>query len=95
MSISRLEQETIINYNEEEKTATVYTFNRGLKAKLAKLAAERPEDCVLSEDYANGSQTYTVPKRWIKVSPPRKVSEEQKKAAAERMAAWRASRNQN
>lgn len=45
MSLSLCEQETIINFNEEEKTASVYTHNKALIRKLDKLAQERPGDC--------------------------------------------------
>lgn len=31
MELSRYEQETIINYNEAEKTAAVYTHNKSLR----------------------------------------------------------------
>lgn len=44
MSISRLEQETIINFNEAEPTASIYTHNGALKRRLEKLAKERPAD---------------------------------------------------
>ena len=48
MNMARYEQETIINFNEEEKTAGIYTHNKILRQKLAVLARDRPEDCRLS-----------------------------------------------
>ena len=36
MNLSLYEQETIINYNEEEATASIYTHNRALIRKLDK-----------------------------------------------------------
>lgn len=77
MQYSRLEQETIINFNEEEGTARVYTFNRALQNRLARLAADRPEDCRVDPDERlsiDGAMAYIVPKKWIKVSPPRQFS---------------------
>ena len=47
MNMARYEQETIINFNEEEKTAGIYTHNKVLRQKLAALARDRPEDCRL------------------------------------------------
>ena len=44
MTISRLEQETIIGFNEAEATASVYTHNGALKRKLEKLAKEEDDD---------------------------------------------------
>ena len=45
MELSFYERETIINYNEGEPTASVYTHNKALRRTLDKLAQERPEDC--------------------------------------------------
>ena len=47
MNMARYEQETIISFNEEEKTAGIYTHNKILCQKLAALARDRPEDCRL------------------------------------------------
>lgn len=55
MSISRLEQETIIGFNEAEATASVYTHNGALKRKLEKLARERPADVQLSRRFSEGA----------------------------------------
>lgn len=33
--LSRYEKETVINWNEAEKLASIYTFNAGLKRRLA------------------------------------------------------------
>ena len=48
MNLSLYEQETIINYNEEEATASIYTHNRALIRKLDKFAQERPQECVVA-----------------------------------------------
>ena len=42
MSLSRMEQETIINFNEAEPTATIYTHNPALRRKLELLCEQRP-----------------------------------------------------
>ena len=92
MKLTRAEQETIISYNEEEQTASVYTYNAALRRKLDCLAQERPEECRLERSAHDGQAVeYIVPKRWIKVNPPRRVSftEEQRRASAERLAAAR------
>ena len=47
MNMARYEQETIISFNEEEKTAGIYTHNKVLRQKLEALARDRPEDCRL------------------------------------------------
>ena len=79
------ERETIISYNEAEKTANIHTHNKPLRRKLEKLAADRPEECRLekvSQFYE--AVDYTVPKAWVKIRPTRVLSEEQRTAMSER-----------
>ena len=76
------EKETTINYNEEEKEATVYTHNKKLKQKLARLAKEYPEQVRMERNYGYGAVSYFVPKSCIIVREP--YSEERRKAARER-----------
>ena len=85
MKISRLEQETIITFNEAEATATVYTHNAALTRKLEVLADQRPEDAKRGRSFPDGGREYIVPKRWVKVQPPRAYSEEQRAAMAARL----------
>ena len=54
MNMARYEQETIISFNEEEKTAGIYTHNKVLRQKLEALARDRPEDCSSSKCPAAG-----------------------------------------
>lgn len=84
MSISRLEQETIINFNESEPLATIYTHNGALKRKLAKLAEERPAEVRRSRSFPEGAEEYTIPKRWVKVNASRILTTEQKADIAAR-----------
>ena len=74
MDLSKYEQETIINYNEEERTASVYTHSRKLRSKLSKIAMEN-SDCQILKETDEHSE-FIVPKKWIKVSPPKKMSAE-------------------
>lgn len=79
MNLALQEQETIILFNEAEKTASVYTHNRAFLRKLEKLAQDRPEDCKLKRsDTESRVAEYIVPKRWIKINAPRQISEEEK-----------------
>ena len=78
LKVSKLEQETVVVYNEEESTATVYTHNKVLIRKLN-------EANVIGVQ--NGSaQQYIIPKSWVKVVPKRKkeLSDEQRKQLADR-----------
>lgn len=89
MSVSRLEQETIINFNEAEPMATIYTHNGALKRKLAKLAKERPADVRHSRSFPEGAEEYVVPKRWVRVNASRILSEAQREAALKNVNAAR------
>ena len=84
MRISRLEQETIINFNEAESTATVYTHNGALVRKLEGLADQRPDEAKRGRVFPDGGREYTIPKRWVKVNAGPMYTDEQRQAMAER-----------
>lgn len=85
---SKEERETIINFNEAAATASIYTHNRAIQNKLNKLREEYNIEVV---DAGDGWTEYLVPKKWVRVAPPRQVNytEEQRAAMAERLAATR------
>ncbi len=89
MKLTRYEMETIIVFNEEEKTASVSTFNKRIKRILDKCVEENNSDVSVNE---NGD--YTLPKSWIKIRPPRKMTEAQKEELRERGKRLFASRKQ-
>ena len=82
-NLTKYEQETIINYNNEEKTASIFTYDKSLIRKIDKRLAEYTEIEVVrrGDDFAE----YRLPKKWIKVGFPRQLSEEQRKEMANRM----------
>ena len=84
-TLSLYERETIINFNEAESTAGIYTLNVALRNKLLKLSQSEPDLKVIrrGEDMLE----VEVPKKWIKVSPPKKLSEEARRKMAERLLA--------
>lgn len=55
-----------------------------LKSKLMRYAQERPDEVKLMAENKDGSAFYHIPISYVKVSPPRKVSEAQREAAGER-----------
>ena len=42
---SKYEKETIVNFNEAEQEATIYTFNADLKRRLAEFSQKYPLLC--------------------------------------------------
>ena len=77
MTLSKIEQETIIIYNELEKTANIDTCNKALSKKLKALEQERPEEARFVREDSFGVR-YIVPKKWVKVNPGKVLTEEQK-----------------
>ena len=55
-----------------------------LKSKLMRYAQERPDEVKLMAENKDGSAFFHIPISYVKVSPPRKVSEKQREAAGER-----------
>lgn len=77
------ERETIINFNDGEKTASYYTLNDSKKRMLMKLKDERPNEVVIKEMPGGGLEA-VFPKDWVKVRPPRIMTDEQREKAVER-----------
>ena len=78
MKLSNYEKETIILFNEAEKTASVYTHNTALQEQLAALCGSHPERVRRTDDNGHGGLTYELPKKWLKITPPRELSPAQR-----------------
>ena len=64
------EQETIISWDNELDTASVYTYDQRIANKLKTLSERYPEHFVLLEKGPQRCVTYRVPKRCISIRPP-------------------------
>ncbi len=93
MSLTSVEKETIICFNEGEAMAEVFTYRPGLIRQLDGLAEERPTEAARVKANAEGGVTYTVPKTWIKIRPKRILTDEQREAAQARALHMRQSQN--
>lgn len=82
MKLSKYEQETIILYNEEEATASVYTHDPKLMEKLKRLSMKYPDKIYPERKEHPGAVSYIVPKSCVSVREP--YSDERRKAASER-----------
>lgn len=76
------ERETTVNYTDADTVATVMSYNAAMAARLKRLLAEHPDEVTLVWESEGGVEV-RVPKKWVRVSPPRKLSEEQLEAARE------------
>lgn len=84
MELTPYEKETIILFNEEIDTASVYTHNPKLIKKLKKLSEKYPDKIYETESgncNRSGSVSYIVPKVCVSVREP--YSEERRNAARE------------
>lgn len=84
MRLTRYEQETIIIFNAGEKMATVYTADPAVMRNLDSLVIGYPDTfkCIKVNDI---SKTYEMPKSVVTYRKPRKLSEEQRVAARNRL----------
>lgn len=74
MKLTNVERETIINFNEGEQTASIYTHNAAWIKHLLELCRTHPEQVRQTAADGWGGLTVELPKKWLKVSPPRKPS---------------------
>jgi len=88
MELSKLERESITLWNEAEEDAEIYTYNPALQRQLLELCRTRPDQVRQTASNGWGALTFVLPKKWLKVSPPRVLSPAQK-AVLDRMNAKR------
>ena len=81
--LSKYEKETIINWNEGEAEASIYTFNAPLKRRLAEFSRKYPLLCRLERSTPEGSVTYVLDKSRLSVRLVPPYSEERMAAARE------------
>lgn len=83
MKLKKCEKETIILFNEAEDSASIYTFNAGLRKRLAIFAKKYPGLCRLEQAFDQGGVTYVVDKSRlsIRLQPP--YSEERRQKASD------------
>ena len=80
--LSKYEKETIINWNEAENLASIYTFNASLKRRLADFSRKYPLLCRLERSTPEGSVTYVLDKSRLSIRLVPPYSEERKAAAS-------------
>lgn len=79
-----MNKENVIEFETGCKTATLSLTSRKHITKVKRAAEKHPEEVWIHEN-PDGSICAHVPISYIKISPPRQISEEQKLAAADRL----------
>ena len=77
--------ENVIEWLKDEKTATLSITQVRTITKVMRLSEERPEECKIIAANADGSIVAKVPVSWIKISPPKQFTEEQRKEMGNRL----------
>lgn len=77
--------ENCIEFCRDSEVATVCFSQRRYVTRIKNLAEKYPNECVIVDENYDGSVVAHVPTKWIKVSPPKQVSDEFKEAAGARM----------
>ena len=77
MALSRYERETVINYNEEESVANIFTASATMANKLKKIGELKTVD---------GGWEVEVPKAWVTIRPPKKMKPLTAEAKKKRLA---------
>jgi len=81
----RYPNENVIEWIKDSETATLSLTQGRTITRVMKLAESRPEECRIIAENKDGSICAKVPVGWIKISPVRKASEEQREGARRRM----------
>ena len=76
--LSGVERETIVLFNEAESTASVYTFNAALQRQLLEQQRLHPEQVTVTYQGSHGAVDFQIPKKWVKIVPPRVLSPAQR-----------------
>ena len=86
--LSLYERETIIMYNDQERTANVFSASPRVIKKLDELVKEYPDTYKVIKE-TNDSKTYECPKKMVFFRKPVVLTEEQRRVAAERLKEFR------
>ena len=84
-NLTKAEQETVINFDNELDTASIYTHDSRLIKKLWELRKQYPEQFVLEHREHGSGHGYTIPKRCVGIRLPysEKRREQQRQEAKE------------
>ena len=82
------EYENAIEFLNGQNTAAVTLHDRRLRNRILRLAEQHPDEvaviCLPEEN--NGFLFAHIPAKWLRIQPPKQMSEEQRERAKERLA---------
>lgn len=84
--------ENVIEWIRNEERATLTLSQRRTITRVKELAEQYPNQCKIVAENKDGSICAHVPVRWVKISPPKKVSDEQREISRNNMLALNSKR---
>ena len=83
MTLTKIEKETIILFNEGEQEASIYTYNASLRKRLALFSKQHPELCRMKHSFDQGGVSYVLDKSRLSIRLIAPYSEERRQKARE------------
>lgn len=77
--------ENCIEWLRGQEQATVTLSQRSMITKIRKLAERKPGECQIVAENQDGSVVAHVPAKWVKIAPPKAISQENRSRASMRM----------
>ena len=90
--LTKVEQETVINFNAGEEKAVVYTRDKSVIRKLDSLVTESP-DVYRYIKATDIDKTYSMPKQYVSCRKPRRITQERRDQSRTQMENINNSRN--
>lgn len=77
--------ENVIEFLRGQQTATVCFSQQRFVNRIIELAKNYPQVCVIKDINNDGSIVAHIPVEWVKIRPPRQMTEEQRLEIADRL----------
>lgn len=77
--------ENVIEWGKDREQATLSLSQRRTISKVKRLATQYPDQCQIMAENKDGSIYAHIPVSWMRINPPRKLSDEQRQQISERL----------
>lgn len=77
--------ENVIEWVKDAKTAVITLTQGRYISRIRQLAVDRPNECKIICNNADGSICAKIPTKWVKITPTLNLTEEQRKKIGERL----------
>lgn len=83
--MKNIEKESVFIFNEAEQTVQIDTYNERWQRQLDQAAELHPDQCKLVREHEHGNKVYRLPKQWLKLKLPMKLTAEQRAERTNRL----------